>query len=421
MTDLSTFTDDDHAAMAFIETRKAAMLDRTLEWASFNTGSSNTDGLHVFAPHLQAAFGGLDAELQTIPTAPIDKIDARGEAVRYQSGPVIRLDARPKAPVQVVLTGHYDTVFPAGTFEAITDLGNGRINGPGVADMKGGLVVMLEALKAFEAGALKDNLGYRIVLSPDEETGNFASAEHIRQAATGAHIGMTYEPAMETGDMAGARKGSAIFDIVFHGLASHAGRAPEQGRSAIYAAAQFVSAIEPLENVRAGVTFNVGRIDGGGAVNIVPDLAIVRLGVRAPDSEAADWATAEIHAVFDRVLTRDGLSGHVSGGFYRPPKPLNAAQAVLGQAIAETGVGLGLTVKFVDTGGVCEGNNVFAAGVPNIDTLGVRGGLIHSPAEFIVVDSLAERAGLSALILNRLADGRIDAHKIHSLMEHRHD
>ena len=261
-------------------------------------------------------------------------------------------------------------------------------------------------------------MGYQIVITPDEETGNFASADYLRAAASdGAMIGLTYEPAMETAAMAGARKGSAIYDLVLHGRASHAGRAPEAGVNAITAAARCAAAIDALNGRRAGVTFNVGKIDGGGAVNIVPDLAVIRLGVRAPDAAGAEWADREIRAAFDQQAAAPGLHGHVHGGFYRPPKPRNAAQSALFDAVAGTGRALGLEIEFVDTGGVCEGNNIFAAGVPNVDTLGVRGGRIHSADEFVVKDSFVERASLSALILTRIADGRIDARRIKSLME----
>ena len=99
-----------------------------------------------------------------------------------------------------------------------------------------------------------------------------------------------------------------------------------------------------------------------------------------------------------------------------PPKPRNAAQQALFDAVHATGQAIGLDLEFVDTGGVCEGNNIFAAGVPNVDTLGVRGGRIHSNEEYVVTDSFAERATLSALLLNRLADGRLDARRIKSLM-----
>ena len=284
--------------------------------------------------------------------------------------------------------------------------------------MKGGLSVMLGALQAFEQGPLKSELGYRIVLTPDEETGNFASAPILKATAeSGAMIGMTYEPCMESGAMSGGRKGSAVFDIVLKGRSAHAGRAKADGRSALEAAAWLTTRLEDLNDRYEGVSINVGAIDGGSAVNIVPDLAIVRFGARAPDNKSAEWATQRIEALLAEVLQRDGISGHLHGGFYRPPKPRNAAQQRLFENVADTGKALGLSLEFVDTGGVCEGNNIFAAGVPNVDTLGVMGGRIHSAEEFVVLSSFVERAQLSGLLLNRLADGRMDARAIKALME----
>ena len=139
-------------------------------------------------------------------------------------------------------------------------------------------------------------------------------------------IGMTYDPCIDTGAMSGGRIVSAVFDIVLHGLSAHAGRAKEEGRSALEAAAAMVVALEQLNGQRDGVTFNVGSIDGGSAVNIVPDLAIVRFGARAPDADAAAWATAQVDGLLAKALLSDGITGHVHGGFYRPPKPRNEAQ-----------------------------------------------------------------------------------------------
>lgn len=417
MTQLEETSREDSAAQERLAGLGDDMLARTIDWAGVNTGSWNTSGLKAFAPVLADAFSELDASVRLQPTAPFETVNAKGERQGIETGPILRVEARPEAPVQVVMSGHYDTVFPPGTFETIRPLGDGRVNGPGLADMKGGLVVMLEALKAFESGPLKDRLGYRIVVTPDEEIGNFASAEALREAASaGAQIGMTYEPAMESGAMSGGRKGSSVFDIVLHGRAAHAGRAKEDGRSAIEAAAELVLGLEALNGQRDGVTMNVGAIDGGGAVNIVPDLAIVRFGARAPDAAAADWVTAHVERLFRAATARDGISGHLHGGFYRPPKPRNAAQQALFDAVAGTGRALGLELTFEDTGGVCEGNNIFAAGVPNVDTLGVVGGRIHSAEEFVVADSFAERASLSAFLLNRLADGRLDGAAIRELM-----
>lgn len=275
---------------------------------------------------------------------------------------------------------------------------------------------MLEALRTFEAGPFAGGLAYEIVLTPDEETGNFASADVLRQAAQRADLGLTFEPAMETGEMAGARKGSAIFDIAFFGRSAHAGRNPEAGRSAMLAAAAFAAKIEALDQLKADVSFNIGSIDGGGPVNIVPERAIVRLGARAPDTSTADWASRVVRDAATEVSQRDGIEHEVHGGFYRPPKPRNQAQDALMADVAATGRALGLSLSFKDTGGVCEGNNVFAAGTPNIDTLGVCGGRIHSTEEFLVVDSLVERAALTTLLLHRLCDGRLDVKRFKALM-----
>ncbi|MEM1390619.1 MAG: peptidase dimerization domain-containing protein, partial [Pseudomonadota bacterium] len=194
------------------------------------------------------------------------------------------------------------------------------------------------------------------------------------------------------------------------------GRAKQDGRSALQAASHLVVGLEGLNGQYEGVSVNVGAIDGGGAVNIVPDLSIIRFGARAPDDEAARWATEQINELLAEALARDGISGELHGGFYRPPKPRNAAQDALFNAVSATGKAIDLDLEFVDTGGVCEGNNVFAAGVPNVDTLGVMGGRIHSAEEYVVMSSFVERAQLSALLLNRLADGRIDAAKIKAMM-----
>ena len=409
---------EDRDAIDRLNDQAKAMVQRTVGWAEINTGSTNTDGLVAFAPQLADTFSELRAEIELEPSKPFSHVDSSGETQEIETGPILRATARPEAPIQVVMSGHYDTVFPASSaFQSVRELDDGRLNGPGLADMKGGLCLMLEALKTFEAGPFVDRIGYKIVVTPDEEIGNFASAHALTEAAqSGAHIGMTYEPCMESGAMSGARKGSAVFDAVFHGLAAHAGRAHNEGRSAIAAAADFVAALERLNGQRDGVTLNTGRIDGGNAVNIVPDLAIVRFGARAPDSEAANWANVEIDRLIKAANARDGIHAHLHGGFYRPPKPRNRAQQSLFDAVRQTGQAIGLELEFIDTGGVCEGNNIFAAGVPNVDTLGVHGGRIHSDEEYVHVGSFAKRAALSALLLNRLADGRIDATAIKAQM-----
>lgn len=417
MKSLEHLTAEDEAVRERLGDQQEAMLARTKAWAAINTGSYNVAGLRELAPHILDAFSALDAEVRPEAGDPIPVITDKGTEEFLETAPVLLVTARPTAPIQVVLTGHYDTVFPKGTFTDIKHVGGDMWNGPGLADMKGGLVLMCEALKAFEAGPFKERIGYRVVITPDEEEGNFASARALTEAATsGAMVGMTFEPAMDTGELAAARKGSAVMNVVLHGRATHAGRAKQEGRSALLAAAEMVVGLEALNGQREGVTLNVGKIEGGSAVNIVPDLAVIRFGARAPDAAAAAWAMQEIKVLYERAVARDGIHGHFHGGFYRPPKPRNGAQDALIAAVQGTGRALGLDLRFADTGGVCEGNNIFAAGVPNIDTLGVRGGRIHSAEEFLLAESLPERASLTALLLNRIADGRINAAAIKALM-----
>ena len=415
---LSALTAEDKKLLSEIDGRGEAMCARTVEWAQHNTGSWNADGLKAFVPLLEARLSELPGETEVIDAGGIELVSERGETVEHPTGPVFRHICRPDAEVQIVLTGHYDTVFPVSAgFDTVSELEPGVLNGPGLADMKGGLMVMTEALKLFEDTPQSARVGYRIVITPDEEIGNPVSAPYLAEGAKGAHLGLTYEPALETGGFAGARKGSGNFTVVVRGISSHAGRAHAEGRSAIRAAAQFVVSLESANGEREGVTFNTGKIEGGGPNNQVPDLAIIRFNTRVTDADARAWAQARIDACLADLRDLDGITADIHGGFYRPPKPFNKAQERLFHQVKETGTALGLHLDWTSTGGVCEGNNVFAAGVPNIDTLGVRGGRIHSHDEFLVVDSFEERTALSGLILCRLADGRMDAHEIKALME----
>ncbi len=229
------------------------------------------------------------------------------------------------------------------------------------------------------------------------------------------HVGMTYEPALSDGTLAGARKGSGNFHVVIHGRAAHAGRDFALGRNAITAAARIAGALDALNGRREGVTVNVAKIDGGSPLNMVPDVAVVRFNVRFPDAEAGAWAEGAIGEALG-VGEGDGLHVHLHGGFTRPAKPMNTAQSRLFEAVRETGALLGQEIDWKASGGVCEGNNLFASGLPNVDTLGVRGGDIHSESEFAWPDSFVERAQLSALILIKLAQREIDGPAIRAAM-----
>jgi glutamate carboxypeptidase len=401
--------EQDHAALDLVGRGGAVLVDRAVAWANVNSGSDHAEGLETTLSLLEAEARRMPAEVTRVPTQGFSTVADDGALMPQARADALRITARPDAPIQVVLTGHYDTVYPADSaFQTVMPRPDGALNGPGIADMKGGISVLLGALDAFETHPERERVGWTVLLSPDEEIGSPASAPLLAELGARGHVGMTYEPALADGTLAGARKGSGNFHLVVTGKAAHAGRAFDEGRNAVAGAALLAASLHALNGRREGVTVNVARISGGGALNVVADNAVVRFNVRVPDLDAADWITAAI-AQIAASPPFEGLTLDLHGGFTRPPKPMDAAQTALFEAVRETGALLGQTIAWSPSGGVCEGNNLHAAGLPNIDTLGVRGGLIHSPQEFAWPDSFVERAQLSLLMLCKIASGEIDA------------
>ncbi|MGF1605248.1 MAG: hydrolase [Rhodothalassiaceae bacterium] len=394
----------------WLSDQTSAMTDLTLAWAAQNSGSTNTHGLTAMAGPIVEAFTTLPVAYTQLAAAPVTAIDDLGREGPAQLGPVHRFTCRPDAPRRVILTGHLDTVYPADhPFQSCTWLDEDTVSGPGVADMKGGLVVMLYALKALERSDLADKPGWDVLISSDEEIGSLGSAPHLAEAAKAGQIGLTYEPSLPDGALAGARKGSGNFTLVVTGRAAHAGREFASGRSAVVALAEAVLALHRLNGQRDGVTINTAILRGGTAPNIVPDHALCRFNIRVVTAEDRDWAQDALDRIVADLNRKDGIAGQLHGGFNRPPKPLSAANRRLMEAIAACGRDLGLAIDYRDTGGVCEGNNLAAAGLPNVDTLGVRGAQIHSPEEYMIVSSLPERAALSYAVLHAFGSGRFDA------------
>jgi len=394
--------------LAYLDGSRREMSATLRDWCAINTGSANLDGLSSMRVALSDAFTALGAEIETVAAAPQSLVTATGEIVERQPGACLRLVKRPQAPVRVLLAGHMDTVFPADhPFQAPTMIDADTMNAPGGADMKGGILVMLYALLAVERSRFADRIGFEIILNADEEIGSPGSAAILLEAAKRAQFACVYEPAMADGTLAGARKGSGNFSAAFSGRAAHAGRDHAAGRNAVVAAAGFVSALDAISGKRPGLTVNVAKLDGGGPNNVVPDAAVVRFNARIERAEDADWFLGETRRLIAGVNAREGFGAHLHGSFARPPKPMTPPLEAFFRALKDCGVELGLDIGWKATGGVCDGNNIAAAGIPVIDTLGARGGDIHSSKEFVKLDSLEERAKLSALLLLRVAAGDI--------------
>ena len=390
------------ALLAGLAGGRDAMLAQVLAWAAVNSGSRNLAGLATMAELLAAAVVPLGGDVTLRDPTPVTAIDAAGAERPQPHGRNLHVVRRPDAPVRVLLTGHMDTVFAADhPFQACRWIDADTLNGPGTADMKGGIAVMFAALAAFEASPFADRLGWEIVINSDEEVSSPGSATLLAEAARRCHLGLTYEPALPDGTLAGARKGSGNFSAIITGRAAHAGREPENGRNAILAAADLALRLKAL--TADDLSVNPAKIDGGGPNNIVPDSAVLRWNMRPSTPAAQARAEAAIAALIAEIAAAHDVAIHRHGSFARPPKPLDANQQRLFDLVRDCGAALGLAIGWRDTGGVCDGNNLAATGLAVVDTLGPRGGAIHSSDEFLCVDSLVERAQLSALLLARIA------------------
>ena len=379
------------------------MLAQVEHWAAINSGSGNLAGLGQTAALLADAFSALPGEVRLVDGAPVEAVRADGSIDTIERGQHLVASVRPGANLRLLLTGHMDTVFPADhPFQRLTWLEPGVLNGPGVADMKGGIAVMLAALKALEASPLASSIGYDVLINSDEEVGSGSSAPLIAGLAAGKAAALTYEPALPDGTLAGERGGSGNFSLIISGRSAHAGRNPHEGRNALVAAADFALRLKAL--TRDGLSVNPAKIDGGSANNVVPDHAILRVNFRPQSLEMQAFADDALHRLANEIASAHEVGVHVHGSFGRPPKPIDPGAERLFGLVKRCGADLGLDISWRGTGGVCDGNNIAACGVPVVDTMGVRGGAIHSADEFLIADSLAERARLSALTLMRIAE-----------------
>ena len=383
----------------------AAMLAQVEAWSAIPSGTGNLAGLATQAEALAEAFASLPGELELVAPAPVEAVAANGALIEHSHGRHLVLRVRPGASRRYLLTGHMDTVFAADhPFQSTRWIDAVTLNGPGVADMKGGISVILAALAAFEASPQAGGIGYDVMINSDEETGSLSSAPLIAALAQGKAAALTYEPsALPDGTLAGARGGSGNFSAVFTGRSAHAGRNPGYGRNALVAAADLAVRLKHMET--SSLTINPARIDGGSANNVVPDHAVLRFNIRPRGEMDAERFSRAIYLILHEIEQEHEVRIHLHGGITRPPKPLTPAAEALFGLVRDCGEALGQPISWIPSGGVCDGNNIAALGVPVVDTMGVRGGAIHSDEEYLLVPSLAERAALSALVLHRLSGG----------------
>jgi len=395
--------------------RQGAMAAQLPEWAGVNSFSRNLPGLATMRELIAARLAPIADSVESVAPEPVTTLSDAGEPIPLPHGANLLASKRPGANRRMILTGHMDTVFPADhPFQSCRMLDANTLNGPGTADMKGGLLVMIEALAALEAADAIPSLGWDVVVNADEEVSSLGSAALLRETARRCQIGMTFEPSVTPhGTLASARRGSGNFIATITGRAAHAGRNPEDGRNAVVAAADLALRLDTLKRDIPGLSVNVARISGGGANNIVPDQAALSWNMRPLDPQGQALAEQAIVAALDAVRLAHDVTIETSGHFARPPKPFDASHQALFGLVKETGADLGLAIDWQPSGGVCDGNNIAAQDVVVVDTMGVRGGAIHTADEYMLIDSLSERAALAAVTILRIAQGRLDAMLAH--------
>lgn len=386
-----------------IASMRRRMEDRLAEWVAIPTGRGHADGLAQQRRALVEALAMLGAEVSDRPCRPRPAwIDPPWAQAADATSDVV-VATRPDVGPKLLLCGHFDTVHdPHGPFRSLSPVGGGRATGPGAADMKGGLVIAIEALAALHAEGVP--LAWSFVLSPDEETGSFGSADALREAAPGHLAGFVFEPAGDGDSLVVERMGAGQFRIDCTGRAAHAGRDHAKGVSAVRVLCERVLDAERVSDAAAGRIVNIGPLQGGAVTNAVPD-------------RAAAWGNYRFRDEAGRVAVESALDGLALGGdtdvprvrvqrvLGRPAKPLTPAVEALAELARRASEDLGRELPFIRTGGVCDGNNLHAAGLPVLDTLGVRGGNLHRTDEWVDLDGLVDRAQLVALVLMRTAAG----------------
>jgi glutamate carboxypeptidase len=304
--------------------------------------------------------------------------------------------ARATGPQQLLL-GHLDTVWPVGTVERMPVKQDGeRMSGPGVYDMKGGLVQMLFALHALAELGLEPSVRPIVFVNSDEEIGSPGSTEHIRRLARVVVRAYVLEPSFgPAGKLKTARKGAGRFRLRIKGEASHAGLSPEKGVSAILEASHQIQRLFELNDAERGVTVNVGTIDGGLRPNVIAPEVVADIDARALREEDARRVEQRILAL---APVQDGITIEVEGGFGRPPLEPTERNRALWEAARGAAAKLDIPLEQATVGGASDGN-ITSAHTATLDGLGPVGEGAHAAHEYVSLSQMPERAALLALLV----------------------
>ena len=364
------------------------------EMVSIDCGSYSPEGVNQVADLCEARFKERGWTVERTPHLPAEGEPQLGDLV------VGRLEG--SGGKNTLLVGHTDTVFDDGTVAARPFRIEGETAyGPGVSDMKGGLLTGFFAVEALRELGFEGFGRITYVCNPDEEIGSPFSGPVIRELAPQHDAALVLEGARANGNIVSARKGVSDYLIEVKGRAAHAGVEPEKGRNALLEASHKIVAMQALNGRWPGVTVNVGLVHGGTRANVVPAECELHVDLRSPRAETLDEADAEIRAICATSTVPDTSATVQANGWHRPMEKKGGGAALAALAIDVAGE-LGFELRDAATGGASDANTTSAAGVPTLDGLGPVGGDDHAPAEWLDLSSVVPRVALLAGIVSRL-------------------
>lgn len=377
-------------AFQFVDSHRSEMLSLWEKLVSMESHSKSKAKVDAIASYIQQIITADHAEAKLVA------FEKAGNMVAATYG-----NTRKNAPVTLV--GHMDTVFPIGTINSRPfTIKDGKAYGPGILDMKGGIVVLLYAIKALEAAGYTSR-PLKILLAGDEEIAHADStaADIIMQEAKGSIAAFNCETGFIDDRMVIGRKGSATFFLETHGVAAHTGNNPQAGRSAILELAHKIIDIHNLTNWEEGILFNVGTVQGGTAGNVTPDYAKIEIGVRCNDEIAMNKVISQLNELAGKTYI-DGTKTVLIKGPSLMPMVTTPGVKKLFELVADTSVENGFNKPTpIHVGGGSDSAYTVLAGIPTVCAMGVKGENNHSPAEYALVESLFERTKLLiACILN---------------------
>jgi len=384
---------------------------------NIDCGTHNKAGVDAVTRVMRERFRDFGAEVQDFPQEKYgDCVYARwrGRAfsptlsTRVGEGASTGENAR-SGSARVLLIGHLDTVYSDGTVSQFPFRRRGaRALGPGVNDMKSGLLSGMYALHAIVRSGFDQFAEIGLFCNSEEEIGSPVSRELYAPLARGADAALILEPARENGAIVSARKGAGMYTVTVRGKSAHAGVEPEKGANAILALAQYTTALQALDGLRPGLTLNVGVVRGGTRPNVVADFAEAEIDVRIVRAEDAAPLEQAIRAVLARAVV-PGTAAELRGGIMSPPMEKTEATGRLVGLAKTAARELGFEVEDVATGGASDGNYTAAFGTPTLDGLGPVGGKGHNAMEeWMDVNSVVPRTAMLAKLIVAIAEGKRD-------------